>query len=432
MSRRQEIIYASADVYFSGPRTLFDLFYVFFLNQVVGVSVATAGVVYASALILRAITEPVFGVISDQMQTRWGKRKPFLAVGGVLALFGFIALWYPYASLNPDASLAVAFTTAALFAFVSGMMLGPYAALAPDVAPDYHARTRVSNIRHLFQLLAISAAVFSFSFFFQEDASLNIGYVSLVVLFAILFAGPMLLLLFYVPEVKHDTQKTNIKQTAKNLLLPLKLSAFKTYLIMNAAIETVLILLPVLLPFYLKFYLNSFDLLPMYAVVLAIASVITIVFFLKRHDFCKIKMFRLGAFLAAIGVASLYFVPENSHYYVLPSFILIGAAVAAVSSARLSMLTDLADVISKQNKTSMQAFVFTLAKGLAKVVAALVVVTVLSFSHIAPKEVDILPVEVYELKLLMIVPCLILLLLAFISAYFYRLNEAQVLSDHNE
>jgi Na+/melibiose symporter-like transporter len=183
------------------------------------------------------------------------------------------------------------------------------------------------------------------------------------------------------------------------------------------------------LPFYLKFYLHSFDLLPLYALALAGSAVLTIVFFLKKKNFCKIPMFRLGSLLAALGIASLYFVPEETHYYVLPSFMLIGAAVAAVSSARLSMLTDLADVISKQNNISMQAFVFTLAKGLAKIVAGLVVVLVLSFSDIAPKEADILPMEVFEIKLLMVVPCLLLLIIAFISAYFYHLNEETVSDD---
>jgi Na+/melibiose symporter-like transporter len=234
------------------------------------------------------------------------------------------------------------------------------------------------------------------------------------------------MLLFLIPEIPHETQAHSIKQTIKNLWLPLKFPAFRWYLIFNAAIETVLILLPVLLPFYLKFYLESFDLLPFYALVLALSAVLTIVFFLRKKNFCKIVMFRLGAILAALGIAGLYFVPEETHYLVMLPFFLIGAAVAALSSARLSMLTDLADVISRENQTSMQAFIFTLAKGSAKVIAGLVVVTVLSFSDIAPKEADILPVELRDLKLLLVVPCVILLVTAFISSCFYRMDEKNI------
>ena len=37
---------------------------------------------------------PIFGAISDKVNTRWGKRTPFILTGTIIAVVSFVALTY--------------------------------------------------------------------------------------------------------------------------------------------------------------------------------------------------------------------------------------------------------------------------------------------------------------------------------------------------
>lgn len=159
---KKEIIFGSADIYFAGARALFDTFYVFFVSQMLGMPLAKAGVIYSLGLIMRALAEPLSGMISDHIETPWGKRKPFFVIGAPLVFLSFLTLWFPY-ELSPDPLFYVGLLSALSYGLISGAMMTPYAAMAPDIVKDYHGRTRLSNIRHLFQLIILTITIITFS-----------------------------------------------------------------------------------------------------------------------------------------------------------------------------------------------------------------------------------------------------------------------------
>ena len=47
------------------------------------------------AVSVDALTDPVFGAISDQCRSRWGRRRPFLAMGSIAAGILFALIWMP-------------------------------------------------------------------------------------------------------------------------------------------------------------------------------------------------------------------------------------------------------------------------------------------------------------------------------------------------
>ena len=75
------------------------------------------------------LTGPIAGVLSDELRSRWGRRRPFLAVGiaansiALLALIGAQTL----------AGFIAAFAAVQFFANLAG---SPYTALIPDQVPD--------------------------------------------------------------------------------------------------------------------------------------------------------------------------------------------------------------------------------------------------------------------------------------------------------
>lgn len=421
--RTTEIIYAFTDIYFSGARSLFDLFYAYFLSQALELPLYWVGFIYSSAIIARAIAEPTAGIISDHILTRWGRRKPFFIIGIPFVFLTFLALWYPH-DFSEYTNILISFFAAVAYGIVSGALMTPYAAMAPDLVKDYHGRTRLSNMRHLFQLISICFCVILFSRFYSgEEFLLNGWYRFTVILLAFVFTLPFVMLITQVPEVVHKSHTKNWFSAIKRLLKPFKLQPFRVYLVMNATMETVLIIIPVLFPFYLRFYLDSMNLLPLYALSLGIGA-FGMIFLLMRFakTLCKIKLYQTGVFLALFVVAGLWALPESGGQMAFILFTLLGMSIAAISSARLSMLTDLAHLASHRFRTSCEGVVVSVAKSMAKIFAGLCVFFLFQFTHFKPNESDVI-VDGDFIKLLLLVPITLLLVIAMIASYYYQLNE---------
>ena len=54
----------------------FNVFVLFYYQQIVGIPGSLAGLALAIALVFDAISDPLAGVVSDRLKTRWGRRHP--------------------------------------------------------------------------------------------------------------------------------------------------------------------------------------------------------------------------------------------------------------------------------------------------------------------------------------------------------------------
>jgi GPH family glycoside/pentoside/hexuronide:cation symporter len=62
-----------------------------FYTDVVGIEITALGTILASVRIFDAITDPPMGYLSDRTVSRFGRRRPYIAVGAVfVALFIFL------------------------------------------------------------------------------------------------------------------------------------------------------------------------------------------------------------------------------------------------------------------------------------------------------------------------------------------------------
>lgn len=422
---KKEWIYAFTDVYFAGARTLLDIFYTFFLSQVLGLSLPLAGTIYASALISRALAEPIAGICSDQWETRWGKRKPFFVVGAPIVFLSFVLLWYPF-DVSMTMKLIIAWSGAILYGVISGSMMAPYAAMGPDLVEDYHGRTHLSNLRHLFQLIAIAVTILLFSHYLTSGQTDHVFYRILVFIFAAFFALPFVALTLFIPEKKHDFVAGPWRLAFKKIIWPFRLPEFRWYIVMNTCMEAILVLMPALFPFYLKFYTHTLHLLPVYAIALSVGAGGTLFLMMTRFKFiCKITWYRMGVLALLIVCGGMMIVTPAYHLWLFPLFVFLGMAVASTSSTRLSMLSDLADRASKVNQAHMQASVYALAKSMAQWGAGLSVFIIFQLSALkGAGEAAVISGELA--KTLLLWPVFVLTVIAGLSSYAYRLDQSVV------
>ena len=77
----------------------------YYLNQVMGLPAILVGTAIMVSLIVDAVVDPLVGQWSDNLQSPWGRRHPFMYVSAFLAAAAFYALWHAPGSLSGMALL---------------------------------------------------------------------------------------------------------------------------------------------------------------------------------------------------------------------------------------------------------------------------------------------------------------------------------------
>ena len=131
-----------------------------FMSTVLGQSPEIAGYLLMGSKLFDAFADVLIGRLSDNTRSRWGRRRPYLLAGAVLASLSFLMLFAPPA-LSQGA--LVAYMAAALILYSAGYSLFnvPYMTMPSEMTDGFHERTRLLSFRTVFvslgQLLALAA-----------------------------------------------------------------------------------------------------------------------------------------------------------------------------------------------------------------------------------------------------------------------------------
>lgn len=117
-----------------------------FYTDVVGVDIAALGTILASVRVFDALTDPAMGYLSDRTETRFGRRRPYIAVGALfVALFIYLLFTPPQGSpLFETVWFGVCIY--ALFLFWTVVAV-PYESLGPEITFDYNERNTLFGLR---------------------------------------------------------------------------------------------------------------------------------------------------------------------------------------------------------------------------------------------------------------------------------------------
>lgn len=133
--------------------TLIGFYLMFYFTDVVRLPAGLAGIAFMIGKIWDAVTDPVTGYLSDRTVTRWGRRRPYMAIGAALL---FVSMMLMFSS-PPIADPGVLFVVmAALFCLLSlayTLVNIPYAALLPELTNDFDQRTTLTGYRMSFAVV---------------------------------------------------------------------------------------------------------------------------------------------------------------------------------------------------------------------------------------------------------------------------------------
>jgi GPH family glycoside/pentoside/hexuronide:cation symporter len=113
------------------------------LNLGLGMDPVLVGMIGFAPRIFDAVSDPMMGYISDNTRSRWGRRRPYILVGAVLAGIIFALMWQLPAGQS-ESFYFWTFMTASIFYFLAYTIYAtPFVAFGFEMTPDYHERTRL-------------------------------------------------------------------------------------------------------------------------------------------------------------------------------------------------------------------------------------------------------------------------------------------------
>ncbi len=258
-----------------------------------------AGIALAIPRVFDAITDPVIGNWSDNFRSRWGRRKPLIAVG-VIGCAVFLPLYWlppmletvknPWYSNIPFLYVSI---LGCVYAMVYTLFVVPYTALGYELSDDYDEKTGVLAWRMYFGLIGQTISPLAYTLSVRKSLFSNIqqGAVTMSVI-----AGLFILVLGMIPAIV-------CKENPKNSLHE-KVNIFK-------ALGGILTNIP-----YLILIAGFFIVLTCCGAIGSISGLLNLYYVCRGNEELNGQIvFLIGIIYSVISIVSLLFISKISNLF---------------------------------------------------------------------------------------------------------------------
>lgn len=124
-----------------------NFYLLYFFTNIVGVLPATAGILLMLGKVWDALIDPYVGSLSDNTQSRFGRRRFYFLVGGIPFAICFALLFQIPINVDYNLKVGLCFFSVIAFSTTMGLFNIPYCALTPELTRDSFERTRLTTAR---------------------------------------------------------------------------------------------------------------------------------------------------------------------------------------------------------------------------------------------------------------------------------------------
>jgi len=176
----------------------------FYYVDILGLNVATAGILWTIYGFWNAINDPLMGQLSDRTRSRFGRRVPYVAFGAIPLGLSFFFLWTP---IQKPAWLLAAYFLMILFIFdtLYSLTIIAYNSLFPEVAPTVLDRVDLSTVREILGTIALLA-----SYILAPILADSVGYLWMGAIMGGLVGAGYLISMIGVKEAPIDDKEVQL------------------------------------------------------------------------------------------------------------------------------------------------------------------------------------------------------------------------------
>jgi glycoside/pentoside/hexuronide:cation symporter, GPH family len=399
-----------------------------FYTDVVGVNVILLGYILFSVRIFDAVTDPVIGYLSDRTRTRFGRRRPYIALGSIFTAFTMIMLFNPPDATPSFETLWFGVFIYALFLFWT-IVTVPYESLGPEITFDYKERISLFGMRDGFLLAGTLAAVATPAFIqwifglSGDSADERTKFFWISMLYAPLLIGTAWWCVFVIKEL-HPQQKKRtgffpgIRQVTHNRPFIILLIAYTISAVGNNLPATLIL-------FYVQYVLQS-NLADLFLLLYFVTGII----FLPGWIFIARRIGKKFAWLVSMTIntgafTGVFFLgPGDALIYgilVILSGVGFGASLAIPSAIQADVI-DYDEFLTGERREGQYIGLWSISKKLAAAVGIGAGLSILGLAGYTPNVEQTPTVQLVLRTLYALVPSLCNLL-AIIVALAYPINE---------
>ncbi len=148
---RLKLLFSTGDLSTSIPLAILMFYQLYFMTDVAGLRPDYAGWAVGLGKIWDAVNDPIIGLISDRIRTRWGRRRGLLLFFAVPLGLSFMLMWFvpPFGPLGLTAYYTFTFI---LFDTLFTIIHVSFNALTPELTDDYDERSTLNGYRTAFSI----------------------------------------------------------------------------------------------------------------------------------------------------------------------------------------------------------------------------------------------------------------------------------------
>lgn len=184
---------------------------------------AIAGVALSITKLVDIVVDPMIGSITDRINTRWGRRRPWVLFGGLAFIVAFWVLFNAPVMESWEASLAFILVAFIVSAITYAFATVPYGAMTAEMTTNFSERTSITSFRMASASVGILAGSAIGNQLVQNGGGGAAGYSYMATILSLFMIIPLVICFFstaktriVVVETVHLSIVEQLKIAAKN------------------------------------------------------------------------------------------------------------------------------------------------------------------------------------------------------------------------
>ena len=385
-----KLLYGSGDWGIASVGIMRSIFYAIYLTDVVGLEPRLASFGAIVGIIWDAINDPLVGTLSDRLNTRWGRRRPFLLWFSIPFALSFVMLWSAPQWENQVALLTYVTLSFMIADTIQSLVSVPFLSLTPELTPDYDERTSLTSFRSFFQLIGaltvVVAAPAIVDLVMESGRSQQQGFILVGAIFGSIGAIPLLLIGLFIRETSKPVEIESIP-FLETLQLTWQNIPFRYAVGIHMLNWSAVDMVAVAFPYFLLYWVAHGDLLAkirIFGVDLAYESaffgilmgvcILFIPFWLwlaKKRN--KREAYILGMSIWIIAELTIFAVQPGQTGFLLAAATLAGIGVSAAYTLPDSMFADVIEWDELRTRRRQEGIYYGVRAFIRKMTGALMV-----------------------------------------------------------